>query len=63
MVAMTNFIQNVVDEKTISLLGKEKMTQLLSSLQDLDKEFSSFGESEMKQLVDCLRTKVCELAK
>ncbi|AVQ17376.1 MULTISPECIES: hypothetical protein [Fusobacterium] len=60
---MTNFIQNVVDEKTISLLGKEKMTQLLSSLQDLDKEFSSFGESEMKQLVDCLRTKVCELAK
>lgn len=63
MVAMTNFIQNVVDEKTISLLGKEKMTQLLSSLQDLDKEFSSFGESEMKQLVDCLRTKVCEIAK
>ncbi|EFS21276.1 hypothetical protein FSBG_00773 [Fusobacterium gonidiaformans 3-1-5R] len=63
MVTMTNFIQNVVDEKTISLLGKEKMTQLLSSLQDLDKEFSSFGESEMKQLVDCLRTKVCELAK
>ena len=60
---MTNFIQNVVYEKTISLLGKEKMTQLLSSLQDLDKEFSSFGESEMKQLVDCLRTKVCELAK
>lgn len=63
MVAMANFIQNIVDEKAVSLLGKEKVTQLLSSLQDLDKELASFGESEMKQLISCLRSKICELAK
>lgn len=60
---MPNFIQNIVDEKTVSLLGKEHMTQLLSSIQDLDKEISSLGESDMKQLTQSLREKIIELNK
>lgn len=63
MVTMPNFIQSIVDEKTVTLLGKENLTQLLSSIHDLDKEISSFGESEIKQLAKTLREKVMELSK
>lgn len=60
---MPNFIQSIVDEKTVSLFEREHISQLLSSIQDLDKEISSLGESEMKQLIQSLREKIIELAK
>lgn len=60
---MSNFIQNIVDEKTVSLFEREHIAQLLSSIQDLDKEISSLGESEMKELIRSLREKIIALAK